>query len=259
MTPYAEINAFNWSSLKEMANSPLHYQWRQSHPREDTDSLLLGRAVHCLILEPDRFDHRYLVRPEGLDGRTKEGKAWLSDARSSGLEILTADQGEIARICATEVGNHPVCADLLRGTRREEVMAWTDPDTRIGCKGRIDAIAPDRLIDVKTVRDLGRIERDSYDLLYHAQLAWYLEGAVVSGLLTDDADVYVIPVETTPPYDCGVLRVPPYVLEEGDRVWKRLLGLWIACRDAGIWPGRYPSIGTLDLPRWAQNRIEDGW
>jgi hypothetical protein len=257
MNNYDAIEALNWSSLREMDSSPLHYRWRQDHPREDTPSMLLGRAIHCAILEPESFESRYLVRPEGLDGRTKEGKAWIADAAASGREVLTTDQGETVARCAASVLGHPECARLLSGTRREEVVTWTDPETGVACKGRLDAIAPDRLIDLKTCRDLGRLERDAYEYRYHGQLAWYLHGAETVGLLHDDAEVYLLAAETSEPYDCGALRVLPCVLDSGDRLWRRLLGLWLACRETGLWPGRYPALGALDLPRWARDGEEE--
>lgn len=256
---YADIEALNWSSLRHMATSPLLYRWRQDHPREDTPALALGRAVHCAILEPDLYDSRYLVRPEGLDGRTREGKAWLADAGASGREVLTAEQGEVVAACAASVLGHRHAAYLLAGTRREETVTWTAPGG-VAAKGRLDACSADRLIDLKTTREIGRFERSAADLLYHGQLAWYRDGAVAAGAVSADAAVYIVAVETSEPYDCGVWLVPGVVLEAGRELYSRLLGIWVECRAAGIWPGRYPGIETYELPPWAAGSVgEGGW
>ena len=51
-------------------------------PREDSDTkaTAFGSAAHAMILEgPEVFAERYIVKPDGFDGRTKEGKAWMAD------------------------------------------------------------------------------------------------------------------------------------------------------------------------------------
>ena len=45
-----------------------------THQPEPTISLDIGKAMHCLILEPDEFDKRFATLPE-LDLRTNAGKA----------------------------------------------------------------------------------------------------------------------------------------------------------------------------------------
>ena len=40
---------------------------------EDSPALIMGKAVHCRILEPQEFGKRYTIAPQ-IDRRTKEGK-----------------------------------------------------------------------------------------------------------------------------------------------------------------------------------------
>lgn len=79
--PYEEIAAINWSTLKLIDVSPLMLRHRVEHPRPDTDALELGRAIHCAILEPERFATSYVAEPD-FDLRTNTGKAaraaWLA-------------------------------------------------------------------------------------------------------------------------------------------------------------------------------------
>ncbi|MFA5154787.1 MAG: PD-(D/E)XK nuclease-like domain-containing protein, partial [Clostridia bacterium] len=196
MLKYESIKALNWSSLKEVATSPRAYRWRQDHPREDTAALAMGRAVHCAILEPAEFEERYIVRPDGVDLRTKEGKAWRTDAEASGREILTAEQGETVEECVASVGAHPDVAGLLEGCLVEQVVTWTDPATGVECKGRLDALTRRQVIDLKTTRELVRFESDAARLLYHGQLAWYLDGARAAGVVDPDAKAWIVAVET---------------------------------------------------------------
>jgi exodeoxyribonuclease VIII len=274
---YRAIDALNWSSLKLMAESPLMYKWRLENPRPDTAALTLGRAIHMAILEPEKFAENYAARPHGLDLRTKSGREWKETTEEYGFEILTEDQGDVIERCVASVNAHEPARALLEGTRKEETITWTDPELGVECKGRLDAIAPDRLVDLKTTRDMGRFERDAADLLYHGQLAWYLDGAIASGKLSPDGEVYVrrryseegefdeealrhpvymVVVETKEPYDVAALQVPPYVLEAGRTLYRELLELWVACRESDLWPGRFPAVSQFELPRWARGLEE---
>jgi exodeoxyribonuclease VIII len=251
MLKYESIKALNWSSLKEVSTSPRAYRWRQDHPREDTAALAMGRAVHCAILEPAEFAARYIVRPADIDGRTKAGKAWLDDARASGREVLTADQGETVEECVASVRAHHDVAELLEGCATEQVVTWTDPGTGVACKGRLDALTPRTVIDLKTTRELARFEQDAARLLYHAQVAWYLDGARAAGVVDDDARAWIVAVETVGPFDCGPLEVAGADLDAGREVYRRLLDTWVSCRETGEWYGRIPVGRRLELPRWA--------
>jgi len=245
MREYEQIEALNWSSLKEMAASPLHYQWRVEHPRRDTPAFALGRAVHCAILEPDAFDERYFV-PEALQcvASTKAG-------------LLQRQAGTVL-VCVESVARHAEASAALEGTHREVACTWTDPETGTACKGRLDAVARGRMVDMKTTgRGLATFPRDAANYLYHGQLAWYIDGAIAAGLCDRDAAVQIVAVETCEPYDAALFTLPPYVVEAGRRLCRRLLSEWVECRAAGIWPGRYPSATALHLPDWAPGMRDD--
>ena len=47
----------------------------------------------------------------------------------------------------------------------------------------LDAVAPDRVVDLKTTRDMSKFPRDAANLLYHGQMAWYLDGAIAASAL----------------------------------------------------------------------------
>jgi len=254
---YRDILALNWSSLKHMASSAKLYRWRIDHPRPDTPALDLGTAVHCAVLEPDTFDDRYIVRPKGIDLRKKAGKEWKASIDPD-KPLLSYDQGWAVEHIRRAVAEHPIAAEILEGTRREETVTWTIDG--VACKGRVDAIAPDRLVDLKTTsKGLARFERDTASMLYHCQLAWYADGCDDANLLPVDAPVYIIAAETVEPYDVGVYCLPPEVLEVGRATYERLLGYWCECTRADRWPGQCPGLQNLELPAWAQHSEDEGF
>lgn len=256
MDKYESIKALNWSSLKHLTSSPLLYAWRQEHPQPDSAAMALGRAVHCAVLEPDTFGSRYIVRPAGLDGRTKKGKAWAAEARERGLEVLGADEGATVTLCSTAVHDHDAARGLLEGCLYEQAITWALDG--VACKGRLDALDRGSVVDLKTCRDMGAFARDFARMSYHGQLAWYLDGARLAGAVDDDARAYVVAVETCEPYDVAAFVLPADVVEMGRALYRSLFELWVSCRDADCWPGRHPALTPLELPRWAMGADAGG-
>jgi len=250
---YDQISALNYSSLHHMATSALLYHWRTKHPRPATAALDFGIAAHVAILEPNAFAARYVVAPEGLDRRTKKGKAWVEE--HSDRVVLTAADGARIELCARAIAAHGPASELIEGTNREVVIEWTLDG--IACKGRVDVHAA-HLVDLKTCRDLGRFQRDAAGYHYHAQIAWYRDGAVSAGVLNDDAPAYLIAVESVEPFDVAAFVVPTDVLDVGRRLYRRWLGKWKQCERSGLWPGQHPALDFLELPEWAM-RDEGGF
>lgn len=253
MVTYGEIDALNWSSLKHASTSLRLYRWRQTHPRPDTAALSMGRAIHAAILEPEEYSARYCVRPDGLDLRTRAGKEWRDSVGD--CDVLPADKAAVIEQCARSVAECREAVALLEGTEREVPLTWQIDG--VDCKGRLDALKRSALIDVKTCRTLEWFPRDSATYLYHGQLAWYRDGAVAAKLLDEDAETYVIAVETSEPYDVIVYRYPSWVIEVGRRLYFRLLADVRVAEHTGQWPGRAEGIVDMDLPRWADPAAGD--
>jgi hypothetical protein len=257
MTEYQDIDALNWSSLKLMHESPLMYRWRERHPRKDTQALSLGRMVHMAVLEPERFEECCVRRPSEFDSwRTKASKEWRQEQLDAGREVMTDEDAETIERVREAIVWHADAMRLLQGTRREEALTWTVDG--VECKGRVDAIAASRIVDLKTTRDLGLfVRKGAAELLYHGQLAWYLDGAIAAGACSPDAGAFVVAVETSEPYDCAAFRLGEESLDAGHDLWRSLIDQWITCRDTGLWLGKFPSLTFLDMPRWAAGMQPD--
>lgn len=256
MTTYDQIQAVNWSTLREIATSPKHYRHRLDTPRTDTPAMAFGRAAHCAVLEPDAFPLRYVLRPDGIDRRTKEGKEkWLQlCALSAGKDILDADDYRRCLALRDAVRSHPVARSYLDG-QTEVVCQWRDEATGIDCKGRIDLVGR-AIVDLKTTtKPLQRFASEAASRAYHGQMAFYHDGwKAAHGA---DLPVVLIVVEAEEPHDVAVLR-----LEAADALWagqaeyRRLLAILADCRRTGEWPGQFPEEEALDLPPWAFDASE---
>jgi hypothetical protein len=107
--------AISKSGLDVVAKSPLHYWARFLDPNrvvpEPTPAMAIGSAVHTHVLELDQWDARYVTAPEGIDRRTKAGKAeWeaFTTAATGRIVLPKADADLVMRMA------HSVLAILLR-------------------------------------------------------------------------------------------------------------------------------------------------
>lgn len=250
---YSKIDAVNWSTLKHMRRSPRHFlhALRTVGAAEDTRSMLLGRAAHTAILEPDRFLDQYVM----FGGESRRGKAWEEFAeQNAGKEILKLDEYKLALAMRDAVEAHPVAVSLLSSGAAEETIQWRDDKSAIECKGRVDWVDASRriFVDVKTAADIAApiFSAAAARLGYHGQIAFYRRG--LEALHGSTFDGYLIAVENKAPHDVAVYRYDEDVLYSADCEIGELLARVAECRASGEWPGQYPGETTLYLPAWAQ-------
>ena len=246
---YTKIEAVNWSTLKEMRRSPLHYKHRLTTPREDTPSLALGRATHTAVFEPDRFALEYAV----FKGERRAGKEWEAFKEShKGETILKLDEYMRCLAIRDAVRANPVAADYLAEGIAEQTIRWNDKETGIACKGRYDWYSRKKttLVDLKTTKDIDqrRFAQTAARFGYHSQLAFYADG--LSYHAGRDVDVVIIAVEYDAPYDVAVFHLDLDVLWAGREEYQELLRRVAGCRQLGRWPGKYTERQSLELPRW---------
>lgn len=254
---YKQIDAVNASSLKVLwQKSPKHYLYSLDHPRAETDGMRFGTAVHCAVLEPDKFAAQYVVKPLDMSFVTKEGKAWRQEQYDAGMLILSNDDYEAIQGIVASIMAHPVARRMMTGGTVEQTLNWTDPETGIRCKGRTDIILDDgTLCDLKTCRDIRekQFTRQILDLGYHLSMAFYIDGLTTMNR-TPPRTCFVC-VETSAPYDVAVYEFNADWLELGRDEYRPALQTLAQCRLTGVYPGIAPEAVDLELPAWAYPKI----
>jgi exodeoxyribonuclease VIII len=262
---YHRHAAVSKSHLDQVARSPLHYWARYLDPNrvdpEPTPAMLVGTAVHTHVLELDQWDQRYVVMPEGIDRRTKQGKAeWdaFSTASSGRMVLSKADADQVMRMGQAVYG-HPAAAMLLKQLpgKAETTHMWTDAATGLQCKCRPDWLTDDGslIIDLKTTEDASPkgFERSVANWRYHVQAAWYLHGLEHATGSRPDQFIFIC-VEKKPPYAVAVYAAAPEMIDAGWKAAERDLEVLATCKAANAWPGYSDQIETISLPPWMRPR-----
>jgi hypothetical protein len=244
----------NWSRLRALRTSPLLFQYESYTSREDKPYYRLGRLAHTIVLEPTRVKDLYVC----YDGR-RAGKVWDDfQEKHSALTILNRAEWTKAEGVARAVLTNPVAVHHLRAPVEIEVpLTWTDRETGIRCKGRLDFIGRG-VVDLKTSARLSvrRFPAKVHELGYHGQLALYHDGASANGYdLAEEPRMIV--VDSAPPFDCHVYWLPEHVINAGRELYRHLLRTYADCMLRNSWPGEAPHEIELALPQWAYDETAD--
>ena len=249
---YRGLDAIGKSDLDLIAKSPAHFKCAV---REETAAMTLGSAVHCAVLEPDRFAMDYVMAP-GIDRRTKVGKEQFAEfeAANHGKTVLSMEDGMLCHHLAQSVLSHALAAPLLVGAMPEVSALWSDAEFNVRCRARFDALTPGGwIIDLKTTTDSSPrgFAKSVANFRYHVQAAWYLDGYQIATGGDLPVGFLFVAVEKTPPYAVALYELDAESLEQGRMVARRDLARYANARDLDHWGGYSEAIQTLSLPRWA--------
>jgi hypothetical protein len=261
---YHRHAAVSKSHLDQVARSPLHYWARYVDPNrvvpEPTPAMEIGSAVHTHVLELDQWDARYVTAPDGIDRRTKAGKAeWEAfQTAATGRTVLAKADAELVMRMGHAVWGHPAAAALLHWKGKAETThMWTDEATGLQCKCRPDWLTDDGklIIDLKTTEDASPagFRKSIANWRYHVQAAWYLDGLERATGTRPDQFIFVV-VEKKPPHAVAVYAADAEMVAIGQTTAARDLEVLATCKQAGAWPGYSDQVEMISLPPWMRPR-----
>jgi hypothetical protein len=236
-----------------LQRSPADARAEAEEPAAETPALVVGRAVHARILEPESFAERFAIAPK-VDRRTKAGKeAWAAfcGAHPDAAHLSESD-GELIEGIAEAIEGHPLASALLRNGDPELSGFWIDPETGVNCRCRFDWLRSDRTgVDLKTTTDASpdAFQRSIAKYGYHVQAAWYAMGyqAITGEALTD---FVFLCVEKAPPYAVGLYRIDSAALELGARQARLALRTIADCQARDHWPAYAERVEPISVPEW---------
>jgi hypothetical protein len=230
--------------------TPSHYLANVVGPvdKPQTRAMLIGTLAHLAVLEPEKLDGAFALKPQDIDLRTKDGKAW----KASIGDLPVLDQGEADSLHGMRdaVAAHQTASELLRGADYE-VSLWAEhPGTGLPIKGRMDAIGNSVIADVKTCEDASPagFAASAARLLYDLSAAHYCALANECGIPVET--FWWIAVEKSAPYAVAVYQPSDDVMKRGYRLAEAALTRVRECCDMQEWPG-YPTSSVLQYPAWA--------
>lgn len=247
------------SQLDMLSKTPALLKWVKDAPEdEDKKSALdMGSALHCLLLEPEEFDKRFIVAPE-FNRRTTAGKqdeaAFLKDVSGMGMTVMSSEEGRKLQLMRASAMAHPAARWMLEQEGYCEASHyWIDPET-----GELCRIRPDKrlkqhpvIVDVKKVADMDRFARHVEEFRYHVQDAMYREGAQQT--TGQPHGFFFLAVSES--IDCGrypvrVFELDAQDIDTGHALFRRDLNTFHNCRIQDDWGG----VEIIKRPEWARKQ-----
>jgi len=248
--------ALSSSGARRLARAtPARFRWERDHPNPPTDAMVLGSAVHTLVLESGPC----VVEIEHDSWRTNAAKDAGAQARAAGqIPLLTKDYRR-AQAMAQAVLVHPLAGALLAAAEHRELSGfWTDETTGVPSRVRFDAVSvigsTPVLVDLKSSRSIeavGEFARAVDRYGYDQQHAWYCQAAAELGLVDGWPDFVFVLQEKDPPYFTAVRRLDPAWVERGYLRNARAREVFARCTEAGDWPAYPIEIENVPMSRWA--------
>lgn len=248
---YHKSAATSKSQLDQMAKSPAHYLASLTTPRKETPAMRIGSLFHGMVLEGVKI----AVAPQ-CDKRTKEGKAtWEAFClENQGVEIVTAEEGEMLLGMRESVMAHPAARALLNGPGIAEGSCfWYDEQSGELCRCRPDFYREDGIVvDLKTTEDasLEGFTRSVAKYNYAMQAAFYSDGIEAATMKPVHGFAFIA-CEKTPPYAVQCFQLDFQAMEAGRVTYRNLLLDLADCKIANKFTAYSEKIETLSLPNWA--------
>lgn len=242
---YHAANGLSKSGMVKLLKSPAHYKaYLNEAKKEPTKAMQIGTAAHTAILEPDLYPATVAVRPEGIDGRTKEGKAWASE--NEGKILLTQDEQSDIQGMARAVRSHPIYKLEIEGRKgRVEESIFEELENGVVVKARPDLWVENTVFDLKTTEDSSEaaFTKTCANLMYYLQAAHYMEMAQVNRF------VFIV-VERTAPYAVNVFELDQPWIDQGKILREKAISTLHECQVLDQWPAYTQNLKSLAMPKW---------
>ncbi|MCD8212867.1 MAG: PD-(D/E)XK nuclease-like domain-containing protein [Campylobacter sp.] len=246
------------SDLDLLAKSPFHFKFKDEFEREESKALILGSAVHKLVLEPLDFEKEFIVEPQA-DKRTKAGREAYDEflARLGDKTPLDSQTLQKAKEIAGKVNGAKQTALFLKDGLAEQSYFGQIEGVKVKCRPDFYNENLGLVVDLKTTSDASAagFAKSVANFNYHIQAAFYSDILRQNGKTVNN--FLFIAVETKKPYMVGFYELDNVAIEQGRESYLKLLELYKLCLKRNEWWGyskfdgqSINAVQTLSLPAW---------
>jgi exodeoxyribonuclease VIII len=241
------------------AGTPGKAEWERAH-QTDTPAMKLGRAIHCMILEPEKFAAEYTISAGPVNPRTgnpygSETKAYLEWEAQQTKPIISRDEHARMLGMAEAIAAHPAARQIRNTPRQCELSVFWEQDG-IPCKARCDCVQAESNIlwDLKSTSGAGYrdFERSVANYRYHLQAAWFINGLSRAGVIDGPAVKFLwLAVESSAPYALAVYQCAGDLLNDGHLACEAAFETYKRCLTEKVFKTAYADeIILMQTPRW---------
>ncbi|MBR2578876.1 MAG: PD-(D/E)XK nuclease-like domain-containing protein [Clostridia bacterium] len=269
---YFAHKALSASQIKTYATAGAYDFWKTSvfnpdkKPDEETDALIFGKLAHCMLFEQEEVENRFLIMDWGTKTR---GTKKYEDAKSAYPDktLITPAEYEKAGNMLACLRGHRLAREILKDAYCEKPILWTDKETGLPMKCKIDAFKRTKyglvIIDYKTSSDIDGVLRRAEKFQYPLQDCTYCDA--VKEKYGEDPIEFVFIIQSNKEGEedkICVANVEPdsrmYARDVYNSVKSEIatkLKQWDETHDPNIWAA-YPERMTIGYSNWY---LENGY
>jgi len=284
MEAYLELGAVGSSFLRAIDSDcpaiALHDHEKPEEAARKWTTQERGTCLHARLLEPARFDVRYVLSfgcrgvlksgdragkfcdsETGRLVRTRDGETSLFCGKHDDATLPSEPRVPVTEAALFEVDEMAAAVRsiaapmLLRATHREVTAVCIDPETGLPLKARLDLVDENdgqggTIYDVKALADIApqRWPQVVWNGGLHIQAAHHLAVARAAGLSV--SRFAWLTVRNAAPY-LAVLQpsLGESSLDVAEQLWRDRLAVVKQCEQSGAYPG-YEVPGSSELPEY---------
>jgi len=264
---YLAVPAFHKSMVAPALRSTIHLHHYITTEQKTSTFMDFGSLLDCLLLENEIFDSQFIMIPDmGEDSKgnpkpwsnqLKYCKAWTQEQRDLGLTPYSDLDYNKACAIIKNIKEHKTAGPWMEGGKNQVAIVWEDKETGLLCKGRIDKLHPDSLVDLKSTVNASPSEfkRTINNFLYHVQAAMYSWGwAQLNG--GEYLPFNLAVAESEAPYCVAAYRIGDESIAMGESLFKRAIHKYKDYLESG--PTGYSQFPEdIEIPQWAFYADED--
>ena len=229
----------------------------QKEARKQREKYMMGRALHMLVLEPEKFEQTFYCMTEEVNLVTKAGKEVYAQAEieANGRLILRAGGWEEVKAMAQSVLAHPIWNKMKKGLVEQSIF-WNGGLYSTPLRARPDIFTKEIIVDLKTTESITGFNNSMSRYGYHRQAAMQIDSLKETDGHERLFAFFV--VEKKAPFLTSVFTLDDVSLAHGRQQYLDGAAIYSECLKNNIWPGYIEDVQLLTLPTWAtKEELED--
>lgn len=258
---YHSEGGISSTGISLILDCPKRYEYetfiKQKDKESEAEHFKLGRALHMLVLEPEKFDNCFFQMAEKVKLNTTKGKEIYAQAEieADGRQILRAGEIEDIYGMAQAMKDHKLWQHIKDGAMEQSIY-WEGGGlyaTRL--RARPDVFTPEIIVDIKSCRSINEFKRSIYSRGYHRQAAMQIDGLnYIDGIKRHFA---FFVVESTAPYLTACFTLDDASIEQGRKEYKQGADTYTECLRFNSWPGYDTNFQLASIPKWSMPTGDD--
>jgi hypothetical protein len=238
------------SGVTEILYDPEVYYYKYlsgMYDREESSQMKIGTAIHCAVLEPQRFIETYRQIPSDI--KVRKGKKWdkILDDNPGKIFIKQKEYANAINI-KNKLSYSLIFQETFDPCNVEHSIFFTYDD--IYLKSRPDYYNDKYVVDIKKTKSIkyDSFSNSIYTYNYHSQAAMQIDALkCVDG---KDRIHLFLAIEENPPHLFKFYQLDNQAIALGRERYQIAAYIYDKCTETNIWSNQEDEIDIINLPSW---------